>query len=1286
MRRKLSEHPAERNVTRLRLDLDTWQLDLSIASFRALTILELRGASAPEQWPAALRHLEQLHTLVVDLPLPVLPEVFFQLPALRELRYVNQRPTSLPSTFAAAPITSLEIRVGDHLPSDLPRLPLTKLVARGPLLGNADVLLSLPGLTELALRDTRRPTLPSQVTRLRRLVRLDLGRHARGAIGEAGARSFDGLTRLPRLEHVDVSGWDFAGALPDSFGRILSLRSLWARRCGLTRLPRRVLSARLEELWVSDNPQLAHLDGLARCRSLHTLHASGTALTELQGPLPALRSLSIDRTRVGELPGAPALASLHAADVVTLRGFDRWEQLRDVWASGAGIERLPEGPAEHLQALHVPYTSVSELPAAPALRSADLRGCPLDAEARARAHARAAEGVSVRLDDADELGELLQADLAGPLREALERLGASVPAAESSEVVDRVHLPAALVALGGVIWPDQAAEAGLSGRSAGLVAFDLRLPDGWGPGPEVWGHGTWCIGRDRFDGTRLVVRLDQDPTDPRVWAVAADREAPVALGPLSTLLELQWRSRAPQSPPPQPTEPVGDKWKEHAMVAAAGHGDLEAVDRWLAEGVDVNVKPLNDTALDLAGAAGNLDMAQALLERGAMAVRGTIYKLCLKKQTGVLRRVLDAGAFDPTHEGLALGTAIDKGLEAMVGPLLDAGVGDPDQQEWNGPVLFLACKAGRGEAARALLTRGADPTCQHEGGYAVLWTGVHADLATLRAFLDAGLSMDHEALEHAMFQALAKDAAAYVRGLLDLGYGVERSTRGASPLAVAAQYGAREAVAALVAADAAVRPDHGPQPHDLAVLADRDAVAKELERLGAPASSVPSVVRAIRQGDKITLGEVPVDARTFTGTLLHEACRAGNTHALRALHTAGANLDAVTRASGEVPLTVASINKQWVLVKLLLGFGASVAPDPSGRTALVDAARHGQSELVEALLDADCSLEGVDTKGQTALMLAASGGHVAIVQRLLAAGAVVDVRSASGTTALVGAAASKRWDALEPLLLAGADPDAVSDEGNTSLHYAAKAGHAGAVKALLGAGADPLVRIKLHEQTALDLAKGDAVAIVKDAVRRGESAVALALAAQNGRLDTMRQLLRAGVSPDGQGAGKLRVLHHAVAGGHVEAIELLLAAGGMHLARLSRWSGAQTFANPLLAVLHVAYFLLPLGALMLGAAILLPDLLLPAAAQHIWMAGAIGLMTIAVMTRATLGHTGQPLAAGAATVAIYAAILISVLARLAAGLLPEAATAFYHLSATGWIIGFAGFALRYGPLLLTRAR
>lgn len=114
----------------------------------------------------------------------------------------------------------------------------------------------------------------------------------------------------------------------------------------------------------------------------------------------------------------------------------------------------------------------------------------------------------------------------------------------------------------------------------------------------------------------------------------------------------------------------------------------------------------------------------------------------------------------------------------------------------------------------------------------------------------------------------------------------------------------------------------------------------------------------------------------------------------------------------------------------------------------------------------------------------------------------------------------------------------------------------------------------------------------------------------------------------------------------------LILAGALHLARLSRWAGDRTFAEPLVLVLHAGYGLLPLGALALGLAILRPESLGIAAAQHLWMAGAIALMTLAVMTRATLGHTGQDLTAGAATVAIYLAAAAAVLARLAAGLWP----------------------------------
>ncbi len=106
---------------------------------------------------------------------------------------------------------------------------------------------------------------------------------------------------------------------------------------------------------------------------------------------------------------------------------------------------------------------------------------------------------------------------------------------------------------------------------------------------------------------------------------------------------------------------------------------------------------------------------------------------------------------------------------------------------------------------------------------------------------------------------------------------------------------------------------------------------------------------------------------------------------------------------------------------------------------------------------------------------------------------------------------------------------------------------------------------------------------------------------------------------------------------------------------------------------------MPLGFVMMGAAAIgwLPQ----AAAQHVWMAGAIGLMTLAVMTRASLGHAGLPLTASRTTAAIYLALIGAVAARLAYGLWSQM-PAFLHLSAGLWITAFAGFAIAYWPVLV----
>lgn len=138
-------------------------------------------------------------------------------------------------------------------------------------------------------------------------------------------------------------------------------------------------------------------------------------------------------------------------------------------------------------------------------------------------------------------------------------------------------------------------------------------------------------------------------------------------------------------------------------------------------------------------------------------------------------------------------------------------------------------------------------------------------------------------------------------------------------------------------------------------------------------------------------------------------------------------------------------------------------------------------------------------------------------------------------------------------------------------------------------------------------------------------------------------------------------------------------AGVLNLARLYRWAGWRTLKEPLLAILHIGFFFIPYGFLTIAAADLLPGWSRAAAIPHAWTTGAIGLVTLAMLTRTSLGHSGRPLRATPAISGIYAMVLLSVLTRIAAEYFPGA-SALLHIAASFWILGFAGFALYYLPM------
>jgi len=140
-----------------------------------------------------------------------------------------------------------------------------------------------------------------------------------------------------------------------------------------------------------------------------------------------------------------------------------------------------------------------------------------------------------------------------------------------------------------------------------------------------------------------------------------------------------------------------------------------------------------------------------------------------------------------------------------------------------------------------------------------------------------------------------------------------------------------------------------------------------------------------------------------------------------------------------------------------------------------------------------------------------------------------------------------------------------------------------------------------------------------------------------------------------------------------------LAAGLANALRLARWRGHRTLAEPLVAVLHLGYAWIPAGLFLTDIGAWSPDLVPPVAGLHALTAGAIGTMTLAVMTRATLGHTGRALTAGRGTLVIYACVTLGALFRVVAPIAPD--LPMLSLSALLWAGAFLLFAAVYGPLL-----
>ncbi len=139
--------------------------------------------------------------------------------------------------------------------------------------------------------------------------------------------------------------------------------------------------------------------------------------------------------------------------------------------------------------------------------------------------------------------------------------------------------------------------------------------------------------------------------------------------------------------------------------------------------------------------------------------------------------------------------------------------------------------------------------------------------------------------------------------------------------------------------------------------------------------------------------------------------------------------------------------------------------------------------------------------------------------------------------------------------------------------------------------------------------------------------------------------------------------------------------GLLAAARAARWGARHSLGDPLLWVLHAGYAWLVIGLLLRGAAGLLGT---PprSVAAHALTVGAIGTLTLGMMARVGLGHTGRLLVSPRSLTAAFVAITLAALVRvLVPWLAPQQYAVGLVVAGSLWVLAFAVFLATYAPIL-----
>jgi uncharacterized protein involved in response to NO len=157
----------------------------------------------------------------------------------------------------------------------------------------------------------------------------------------------------------------------------------------------------------------------------------------------------------------------------------------------------------------------------------------------------------------------------------------------------------------------------------------------------------------------------------------------------------------------------------------------------------------------------------------------------------------------------------------------------------------------------------------------------------------------------------------------------------------------------------------------------------------------------------------------------------------------------------------------------------------------------------------------------------------------------------------------------------------------------------------------------------------------------------------------------------------------AIAPRHWAATFIAALAATLHFVRLSGWRGRLTLREPIVWVLHLAYLWMPIG-LALKAIFLATGAGWAAGWIHALGVGAASMMIVAVITRASLGHTGRALTVSKSVAIAYGVLSSAALVRVLATSAPEYYEGLLKVAGALWTLAFVILLATYGPILWRR--